>query len=145
MSINSPPKEVDFNLDLLPSNILFERMRLKLTQRALAKELGFKGVGTVTFWESGKFEPPLATFLKLCKFFGRTPNEMLTSDLRTLSPPPHPPERPPSGENTEGVLQESGGVARAAPLPQNKGDDLKEMRRQMLDIMIKIESMDSTG
>jgi transcriptional regulator with XRE-family HTH domain len=129
--------------EILAKNIIEERTRLNLLQKELANKVGLKDASAISVWENGKGRFNIDILVALCGIFGRTPNDMMYSYLIGESPPPtRPPERPPSGENTEGVVQESGGVARAAPLAQNKGDDLKEMRRQMLEMMMKLENLD---
>ena len=150
MNINSPPE----NLNILSKNIKFERNRRGLSQRDLATSLGFKGTSTVTFWEKGDNYPPLETFLQLCKFFERDPNEMLCKDLTALQPEPEQPP-PKEGKGTEGVealqrhvekeLQEMdvGGVSKAAESPPSEKTEIQKMKKQMLEMMLKLEDMDA--
>lgn len=134
-------------MNYFKDNLRYLRMSRGLILEELGAVIG-KGKSQISQYESGINEPPMSIARQLARYFNLTLDELFERDIRpnNSSPPPRPPERPPQeGENTEGPITESRGVARAEPLPQNKGDDLKEMRKQMLDMMLKIESLDSAG
>ena len=140
MNINAPPK----SLQTLSRNIKFERNRLGLSQRKLAEDLGLKGSSTVTHWEKGNNYPTLELFVVLCAFFGRTADELLEMDLTTL-PPPKLQTGPGEGEtNKEGGR---GQPARSQlpeedKPPKEDKEDLKEVRRQLLQLMNKVEELE---
>lgn len=143
MDINAPPK----SLEKLSRNIKFERDRRGISQRKLAEELGLKGSSTVTHWEKGNNYPTLEIFVQLCVFFGKRPDEMLGIDLTGTSPPK-------GGEDTEdttsmAMMAKEGGhkqpaaANREEPPPKAEKGELQAMRRQVLEVLNKIEEMES--
>lgn len=73
-----PKEEAEIFFD---ENLNFEMQRLGLEQKNLAELFG-TNPSTVSFWSRGESFPKIPTLLKLCKFFGRTLDEMFYEDLR---------------------------------------------------------------
>ena len=130
--------------EILAKNILSERKRLDLSQVALANKLGAKEGSTVSFWENGKGEFNVATLMKLCAIFSRMPNDLLTTDLRD-SPPSQPPERhnKEEADTVEGGHKQPAAAKREEPPPKAEKGELQAMRRQVLEVLNKIEEMES--
>lgn len=133
--------------EILAKNIGLERKRLNLSQVALARNLGAREGSTVSFWENGKGEFNVATLMKLCFYFNRTPDDWLTRVLGEFNPPP--------GKNRwlhdEIDSDSEGGQLQPAaaqpeqekPPQQEKKEDLQEVRRELLKLMNKVEALET--
>lgn len=123
---------------ILARNIESERDRLSLNQEELAKRLGLNSYATVSVWENARGLPKMEIFEKLCTEFNRTPTEMMYEDL-SLKPPPD------DGLPKESQVKEMdvGGASKASESPPQKGEkeEIQEMRKQMLEMMMKLEEM----
>lgn len=51
------------------------RVNAGLTQKQVAEHIGVNK-GTVCSWETGKTDPSIATFAKLCDLYGVQPNDV---------------------------------------------------------------------
>lgn len=137
--------------EIVARNILTERERLNLNQRQLSEKMGKKDPTTISKWENAEGTFNLDVLIGLCRLFGRTPNELLCEDL--IYKPPQPP--PKKGKHTEGgeelqrhvekELQEmdAGGVSMASesPPPKAEKEEIHAMKKQMLEMMMKLEEM----
>lgn len=134
--------------EILAKNIGLERKRLNLSQIALARNLGAKEGSTVSFWENGKGEFNVATLMKLCFYFNRTPDDWLTRELGEFNPPPTRNRwEETEATESEGIVNESsrGQLQPAAAQPEEAKppkEDLQEVRRQLLKLMNKVEAME---
>lgn len=84
-------------------NLNFEMQRLGLEQKELAELFG-TNPSTVSFWSRGESFPKIPTLLKLCKFFGRTLDEMFYEDLKFISKGGR--ASPSNGESPPGGIQD---------------------------------------
>lgn len=123
-------------------NLRTERSRLGITQQDLASELGLKSGATVTQWEKSTSFPNLETFVRVCNFFQKLPTQMLYEDLTGTSPP-----KKGKDEDTELVVEgghkQPAAANREEPPPKAEKGELQAMRRQVLEVLNKIEEMES--
>lgn len=63
------------------SNIKLLRKNKKLTQKDLANLLNVSP-STITKYENNQLEPSINTVIRLCSIFGKTPNDLLQSNLQ---------------------------------------------------------------
>lgn len=82
MNLNgkSPPEIPNY----FGENVRFERQRRKMEQKDLALIFEVQAT-TISHWETKRASPPIPTFLVVCEYFGRSPNEMLLTRLSTVS------------------------------------------------------------
>lgn len=64
-----------------PEKMRMLRERYGMTQRELAKELGFTGSAHVHYLETGKRKPTAEVVVKLGQIFGVTPDQLLLDDV----------------------------------------------------------------
>lgn len=57
--------------------IIVLRRRKGWTQRRLAQEMGMNDSHALSHWESGRNEPSLYNFFRLCKTLGVSPDEFM--------------------------------------------------------------------
>lgn len=66
--------------DAFSKNIRMLRLQRDLKQREIG-EFFEVDAATVTGWETGKSRPNLHMFIKICEYFGRSPDEMISEQL----------------------------------------------------------------
>ena len=132
--------------DLLAQNIRSERRRLLIDQNQLAEKLGLDSRATISIWETAKGLPKMEVFEKMCIVFERTPTELMYEDLTGKSPPPKLKSVP--GEEGEASKEGGRGQPTGSQLPEEDKppkedkEDLKEVRRQLLQLMNKVEELE---
>ena len=149
MNINAPPDRLEQlsadaqkMLEALSKNIKRERSKREVSQRKLADELGLKGSSTVTHWEKLSNNPTLEMFFVLCGYFDKTPNEMC--DFLNLKPPKlkrDVDEEVFETETSGGRGQPTASVL-ASESPPPQGEEVRKLRKQMLEMMQKLETFE---
>ena len=125
-------------------NLRTERSRLGITQQDLASYLGMKSGATVTQWEKSTSFPNLETFVRLCDYFEKHPTQMLYEDLTDTSPPKLKSVPGASETSKEGGRGQPTGsqLPEEDKPPKEDKEDLKEVRRQLLQLMNKVEELE---
>lgn len=70
--------------ELIAKNLLYYRKKNKITQKALAEQLGVKH-NAISSWENGVNSIDIDTLFRVCKIFGVTVNDMY--EMNTLDEP----------------------------------------------------------
>ena len=70
----------NYNLDIFKENVRFLRIKAKLTQRALAENLGCSNV-MICDIEKGRSIPRMDFVINFCNFFGVDMNDLFLKNL----------------------------------------------------------------
>ena len=73
--------------ETIAKNLLYYRKKNKITQKALAEQLGVKH-NAISAWENGVISIDIDTLFRVCKIFGVTVNdmyEMTSSEPTTIA------------------------------------------------------------
>ncbi len=65
--------------EIIPNNLKEYRLKVGLTQRELAKKLGFSNEVSLCHWEQGKNIPNLINLFKLCRILNVSPIDLFPS------------------------------------------------------------------
>ena len=130
--------------DVLAQNIRSERRRLLIDQNQLAEKLGLDSRATISIWETAKGLPKMEVFEKMCIVFERTPTELMYEDLTDTSPPKLKSVPGASETSKEGGRGQPTGsqLPEEDKPPKEDKEDLKEVRRQLLQLMNKVEELE---
>lgn len=135
-------------INFFSENLRYLRLRNGTTLVELG-ELFDLGKSQISLYENGKSYPPIPVARKICKHFNISMDDMFETDLR-----PEPPPQRKLTPITEGVelqrhvereLQEmdAGGVSMVSesPPPKAEKEEIHAMKKQMLEMMMKLEEM----
>ncbi len=134
-------------INFFAENLKYLRLLKGNTLVELGEEFDL-GKSQISLYENGKSYPPIPVARKICKHFHVTLDEMFEKDLRPEQPPPKNGKRTEVGalqKHVEQELQEMdvGGVSKAAESPPGDKTEIQRMKKQMLEMMMKLEDMDA--
>lgn len=89
---------------LLSKNIRYLRKQRELSQEDLARAIGMKSFSTVQKWEDGSIVPPMKRIQAIAKFFNRTENEILHTNIERMDISANAPFEP-TPEERQTVLK----------------------------------------
>ena len=70
--------------EIVPNNLKEYRIKAGLTQKQVARLLGFTNEVSLCHWEQGKNIPNLINLFKLSKFYNATINELYRDEILKL-------------------------------------------------------------
>lgn len=120
-------------------NLKHLRQQRGLNQGELASEFNLSN-SQISNYEKGASFPTMELAFKFCEYFNYGLDDLFRRDIR-------PPTEPPDGKKaqlTEGAKEKDVGASTATESPPPK-EDVKAMKRQMLEMMLKLEEMDAAS
>lgn len=133
---------------LFGQNIEHERSRLGLSLVQLAKKMNLATGSAVFEWErpDGGL-PRMLVLVELCKLFNRTPDELMTKDLRKLPPNGGKNDSPHSITGAGTGETDVGGAAQptAQPPPLSTAEPppkrYEELEEKLLELMLEVKQI----